>query len=73
MDEGADDSNLQLSCEESQEETGQPSFSQVWPVSSMALFWRTPPFPFSPLTSTDYSIGAEQVRHKWTRRIYCPL
>lgn len=45
MDEGADDRNLQLSCEESQEETGQPSFSQVWLISFTALFLGALYFP----------------------------
>lgn len=53
MDEGADDRNLQLPCEESQEETGQPSFSQVRLLSSTVLFWRNSLFPLSSWTSTD--------------------
>lgn len=59
MDEGADDRNLQLSCEESQEETGQPSFSQVWLLFFRALFRRSPSFPLTSLNFRD-SIPLEQ-------------
>lgn len=62
MDEGADDRNLQLSCEESKEETGQPSFSQVWLLFFTVLFQRSPSFPLSSLNSRD-SIPLEQGKY----------